>query len=84
MPKKQEKPWQYKFSFALSLVMLALVLGYFVQSFLEIRKVQPVRMAIERIGQSVQKSGAVLQAEDSAVTGNQGAVDEAAAGTKTD
>jgi hypothetical protein len=52
MPKKQEKPWQYKFSFALSLVMLALVLGYFVQSFLEIRKVQPVRVAIERIGES--------------------------------
>ena len=52
MPKKQEKPWQYEFSFALSLVMLALVLGYFVQSFLEIRKVQPVRVAIERIGES--------------------------------
>jgi len=52
MAKKQDKPWQYKFSFALSLVMLALVLGYFVQSFLEIRKVQPVRVAIERIGES--------------------------------
>ena len=52
MPKKQEKPWQYKFSMALSMVMLALVLGYFVQSFLEIRKVQPVRVAIERIGES--------------------------------
>lgn len=49
MPKKQEKPWQYKFSFALTLVMLALVLGYFVQSFLEIRKVQPVQVAIERL-----------------------------------
>ena len=46
MAKKQEKPWQYKFSFALSLVMLALVLGYFVQSFLEISKVQPVRVAV--------------------------------------
>ncbi len=56
MAKKQEKPWQYKFSFALSLVMLALVLGYFVQSFLEIRKVQPVRVAIERISDS--RSGA--------------------------
>ena len=52
MAKKQEKPGQYKFSFALSLVMLALVLGYFVQSFLEINKVQPVRLAIERIGES--------------------------------
>ncbi len=53
MPKKQEKPWQYKFSMALSMVMLALVLGYFVQSFLEIRKVQPVRVAIERIEASL-------------------------------
>lgn len=32
--------------------MLALVVGYFVQSFLEIRKVQLVRVAIERIGES--------------------------------
>lgn len=32
--------------------MLVLVLGYFVQSFLEIRKLQPVRVAIERIGES--------------------------------
>lgn len=49
MRKKQEKPWQYKFSFALTLVMLILVLGYFVQSFIEIRKVQPVSVALERV-----------------------------------
>ena len=57
MKKKQDKPWQYKFTFALSLVMLALVLGYFVQSFLEIRKAQPVRVAIERITDS--RSGGI-------------------------
>ena len=50
--KKQQKPWQYKFSFALSLIMLLLVCGYFVQSFLEIRKVKPVSVAIERLTQS--------------------------------
>jgi hypothetical protein len=50
--KKQQKPWQYKFSFALSLIMLLLVCGYFVQSFLEIRKVKPVSIAIERLTQS--------------------------------
>lgn len=50
--KKQQKPWQYTFSFALSLVMLLLVAGYFVQSFLEIRKVKPVSVAIERFTQS--------------------------------
>jgi len=52
MKKKQDKPWQYKFSFALTLVMLILVLGYFVQSFIEISKVQPVSVAIERITES--------------------------------
>ena len=50
--KKQQKPWQYKFSFALSLIMLLLVCGYFVQSFLEIRKVKPVSVAIERLTRS--------------------------------
>lgn len=74
MAKKQEKPWQYKFSFALSLVMLALVLGYFVQSFLEIRKVQPVRVAIERI--SDLRSGAPEASLDApaAQTDEKGAV----------
>ena len=47
--KKQQKPWQYKFSFGLSLVMLLLVVGYFIQSFIEIRKVKPVSVAVERI-----------------------------------
>jgi uncharacterized membrane-anchored protein len=51
--KKQQKPWQYKFSFALSLVMLLLIVGYFVQSFVEIRKVKPVSVAIERISERV-------------------------------
>ena len=47
--KKQQKPWQYQFSLALSLVMLLLIGGYFVQSFVEIRKVKPVSVAIERL-----------------------------------
>lgn len=47
--KKQQKEWQYKFSYALTLVMLLLVGGYFFQSFLEIREVKPVRVAIERV-----------------------------------
>ena len=49
MAKSKDNPWQFKFSFALSLVMLALILGYFAQAFMEIRKVQPVRVAIERV-----------------------------------
>ena len=50
MAKRKENPWQFKFSFALAMLMLLLVFGYFTQSFLEIRKVKPVRVAIERIG----------------------------------
>lgn len=49
MAKRKENSWQFKFSFALAAVMLFLIFGYFTQSFLEIRKVQPVRVAIERI-----------------------------------
>jgi len=36
--------------------MLFLVFGYFTQSFLEIRKVKPVRVAIERITDSAAES----------------------------
>jgi hypothetical protein len=63
--KKQQKPWQYKFSFGLSLLMLLLVLGYFVQSFMEIRKVKPVSVAVERITERVagQKSGSPLEVQ---------------------
>lgn len=50
MAKRKDNPWQFKFSFALAIVMLFLVLGYFAQSFLEISKVKPVRVAIERMG----------------------------------
>ena len=49
MVKRKENPWQFKFSFALAIIMLFLVFGYFTQSFLEIRKVKPVSVAIERI-----------------------------------
>jgi hypothetical protein len=49
MVKRKENPWQFKFSFALAILMLFLVFGYFTQSFLEIRKVKPVSVAIERL-----------------------------------
>ena len=49
MVKRNENSWQFKFSFALAILMLFLVFGYFTQSFLEIRKVKPVSVAIERI-----------------------------------
>jgi hypothetical protein len=63
--KKQQKPWQYKFSLGLSLVMLLLVIGYFVQSFMEIRKVKPVSVAVERITErvAVQRGGSSLEVQ---------------------
>jgi hypothetical protein len=52
MVKRKENPWQFKFSFALAILMLLLVFGYFTQSFLEIRKVKPVSVAIERLSET--------------------------------
>jgi hypothetical protein len=52
MAKKKNTSWQFKVSTALSIVMLFLILGYFVESFIAIRKVKPVSVAIERITDS--------------------------------
>ena len=49
MAKKNDKPWQFKVTFFLAMLMLFLVLGYFIESFVEIRKVKPGSVAIERI-----------------------------------
>lgn len=49
MAKQKQPAWQFKFSLALSILMLFLIFGYFSQSFLEIRKVKPVVVAIEKI-----------------------------------
>ena len=47
--RKIQQPWQFKLTMALSVLMLFLVFGYFYESFLEIRKVKPVVVAIEKI-----------------------------------
>ena len=52
MGKRNENPWQFKVSFALAILMLFLVFGYFTESFLEIRKVKPVSVAIERLSKA--------------------------------
>ncbi len=49
MTRQQAKTWQFKVSSGLTILMLFLVLSYFFESFLEIRKVEPVTVAIERI-----------------------------------
>ena len=52
MAKKPQPAWQFKLTMALSIFMLFLIFGYFSQSFLEIRKVKPVSVAIERLTES--------------------------------
>jgi hypothetical protein len=56
MGKRKENPWQFKVSFALAILMLFLVFGYFTESFLEIRKVKPVSVAIERLSKAPAES----------------------------
>ena len=61
MSRKKQQPWQFKLTMALSMLMLFLVFGYFYQSFLEIRKVKPVVVAIEKIkDNNVSKSDVVI------------------------
>lgn len=47
--KQKDKPWHLTITWALSIVMLFLIGGYFYQSFLEMLKIEPVQVAIERI-----------------------------------
>ena len=56
MAKQKQPAWQFKLSMALSVLMLLLIFGYFYQSFLEIRKVKPVSVAIERMTESSEVS----------------------------
>ena len=55
MAKKPQPGWQFKFTFGLSIVMFFLVIAYFIQSFQEMRKIQPVQVAIERLSESPEK-----------------------------
>ncbi len=47
--KKKDKPWHLKVTWTLSILMLLLITGFFVQSFQEMLKIQPVQVAIEQI-----------------------------------
>jgi hypothetical protein len=66
MTRKNDKPWQFKVSFALTVLMLFFVCAYFVQSFTEIRKEKPGSVAIERI-----KQGRADKAENAIVLPDQ-------------
>jgi len=71
MAKIKDKPWQYTFTTILSAVTLLLIFGYFIQSFIEIRKVKPVTVAMERIGElrenSVSEPGEVSEEQEEPV-----------------
>lgn len=49
MAKKDQQDWLYKISTTLTVVMVLLIFSYFTQSFIEIRSVKPVKVAIERL-----------------------------------
>jgi len=51
--KRKNRPWHLTFTWMLSIVMLLLISGFFYQSFEEMRKIAPVQVAIERIGENV-------------------------------
>lgn len=53
MARKKQASWQFKFTMGLSILMFFLIFAYFTESFLEIRKVKPVSVAIDRINSSV-------------------------------
>jgi hypothetical protein len=48
MVKRKENPWQFKFSFALAILMLLLVFGYFTQSCVGFRQVEPGGVGLVR------------------------------------
>ena len=50
--KKKDKPWHLNVTWALSIVMLLLISGFFYQSFQEMLNIEPVQVAIERISES--------------------------------
>jgi hypothetical protein len=47
--KRKDKPWHLKFTWALSILMLLLIFGFFYQSYVEVRKIAPVQVAVERV-----------------------------------
>lgn len=54
--KRKDKPWHLKVTWALSIVMLFLIFGFFYQSFLEVQKIAPVQVAVERVTGSVKQT----------------------------
>lgn len=64
MARKQQQPWQFKLTMALSMLMLFLIFAYFYQSFVEIRKVKPVSVAIEKIKDNKASKPNVIISDD--------------------
>ena len=50
--KRKDKPWHLKFTWALSILMLLLIFGFFYQSYEEVRNIAPVQVAVERMSGS--------------------------------
>ena len=62
--KKKGKPWHLQVTWALSIVMLLLIFGFFYQSFLEMLKIAPVQIAVERISEPAPQQEPKLNSQD--------------------
>ena len=49
--ENRTNPWHLKVTWTLSIVMLFLIFGFFYQSFGEMLKIEPVKVAVERISE---------------------------------
>ena len=62
--RKKDKPWHLKVTWTLSIVMLFLIFGFFFQSFQEMLKIEPVQVAIERIGETAKQADSDSKRQD--------------------
>ena len=60
---RKDRPWELKVTWALAIVMLLLVFGFFFQSYQEMRKIAPVQVAVERITGAATSDGTMDDSE---------------------
>jgi hypothetical protein len=69
--RKKDKPWHLKFTWSLSILMLLLIGGFFYQSFEEVRKITPVKVAAGRMSETIKEDSEKPGSKENAVDVNQ-------------
>ena len=62
--RRPHKSWHLRVTWALSIVMLFLIFGFFVQSFQEMRKIAPVQVAVERLAEDPSSASEAPESPD--------------------